>query len=74
MVDWQSMQKDTGRFSDEFEGIVSHPAKQGQIYQIPLAIQREGIPVKFLTGLYYKPEQFPYSFVKFLPPSKEEAK
>ncbi len=54
------------------EVIVSHPAKQGgnAVYQAPLAAQRHGIPAKFLTGLYYKPEQFPYSLVKVLPPSK----
>jgi len=56
-----------------FEVIVSHPARQGVIYQVPLAIQRQGIPVKFLTGLYYKPEQFPYSLVKFLPEYKRDS-
>lgn len=56
-----------------FEVIVSHPAKQGNIYERPLAAQRHGIPVKFLTGLYYKPEQFPYSLVKFLPAYKRDS-
>ncbi len=56
--------------NSDFQVIVSHPARQGCIYQIPLAIQRQGIPVKFLTGLYYKPEQFPYSLVKYLPTGK----
>jgi glycosyltransferase involved in cell wall biosynthesis len=46
---------------------VSHPAKQGSVYQWPLAAQRAGIPVKFLTGLYYQPERFPYSLVRLLP-------
>lgn len=49
-----------------FEVIVSHPAKQGNIYERPLAAQRQGISVKLLTGLYYKPDQFPYSLVKYL--------
>jgi glycosyltransferase involved in cell wall biosynthesis len=56
-----------------FEVIVSHPAKQGTVYQVPLAAQRHGIPVKFLTGLYYKPEQFPYSLVRFLPRDRRAA-
>jgi glycosyltransferase involved in cell wall biosynthesis len=56
--------------NQKFEVIVSHPAKQGNIYERPLAAQRQGIPVTFLTGLYYKPEQFPYSLVKVLPSSR----
>ena len=69
MVDGQSMQKNTGRLSDEFEVIVSHPARQGFVYQIPLSAQRHGIPIRFLTGLYYKPDKLPYSLVKYLPPT-----
>lgn len=56
----------------DFEVIVSHPHRQASIYQIPLAIQAQGIPVKFLTGLYYKPNQFPYALVKYLPSSRRE--
>jgi glycosyltransferase involved in cell wall biosynthesis len=67
------MQKVKERFSQGFEVIVSHPARQGFVYQVPLAIQRQGIPVKLLTGLYYKPDQFPYSMVKYLPCSKRAA-
>jgi glycosyltransferase involved in cell wall biosynthesis len=51
-----------------FEVIVSHPARQGFVYECPLAAQRHGIPVKFLTGLYYKPDKFPYFLARFLPP------
>lgn len=40
---------------------VSHPARQGFVYQLPLAAQAAGLPVRFLTGLYYKPGQWPWS-------------
>jgi glycosyltransferase involved in cell wall biosynthesis len=56
--------------SQDFQVIISHPARQGNIYERPLTAQRHGIPVKLLTGLYYKPEQFPYSLVKYLPSSR----
>lgn len=52
-----------------FSVIISHPHRQQNIYERPLAAYRAGIPVKFLTGLYYRPEQIPYSLVKFLPAS-----
>ena len=51
----------------KFYVIISHPAKQGNIYERPLAAQKAGIPVTFLTGLYYKPDKFPYNLVKYLP-------
>lgn len=57
----------------DFQVIVSHPARQGFVYHVPLAIQRQGIPVKFLTGLYYKANQLPYSLVKYLPFSNKRA-
>lgn len=58
--------------SNEFRVIVSHPARQQSIYQWPMAMQREGVPVKFLTGLYYKSQEFPYSLVNLLPKSKRD--
>lgn len=57
----------------KFTLIVSHPARQQSIYQWPLAAHRRGIPVKFLTGLYYRSEKFPYFLVKFLPQSRRAA-
>lgn len=50
-----------------FRAVVSHPAKQGFLYQVPLALQREHIPVQLLTGIYYKPNEFPYSLTRWLP-------
>jgi glycosyltransferase involved in cell wall biosynthesis len=32
--------------------VVSHPTKQGNIYERPLAAQKAGLPVTFLTGFY----------------------
>jgi len=47
--------------------IYSHPHKQGNIYHWPLAAQEAGLETKFLTGLYYKPDRFPYSLLARLP-------
>jgi alpha-maltose-1-phosphate synthase len=47
--------------------IVSHPAKQGNVYERPRAAERAGMHIRFLTGLYYLPERFPYSLVSLLP-------
>ncbi len=47
--------------------IVSHPAKQGIAYQVAYASQHHQTAVTFLTGMYYKPERFPYRHVSLLP-------
>jgi len=47
--------------------IVSHPARQGNIYYRPRAAEQMGAHVTFLTGLYYRPDRFPYCLVNFLP-------
>jgi glycosyltransferase involved in cell wall biosynthesis len=41
--------------SDPFV-VISHPARQGYVYRVPMATQRAGIDSRFLTGLYYKPD------------------
>ena len=51
--------------------IVSHAAKQGNVYHRPWAAESAGIDVRFLTGLYYKPERVPYSLVQFLPEPRQ---
>lgn len=50
-----------------FRVIVSHPAKQQIVYWWPMAMQEARIPVKFLTGIYYKPHSFPYRLANGLP-------
>src|SRR5260370_37982011 len=52
--------------------VVSHPGKQGNVYQRPRAAEQVGCRVTFLTGLYYFPERFPYSLVRFLRSSLRE--
>jgi glycosyltransferase involved in cell wall biosynthesis len=52
--------------SSSIRVFVSHPGKQGNVYQRPRAAEQAGCTVTFLTGLYYFPERFPYSFVKYL--------
>src|ERR1700722_16350194 len=47
--------------------IVTHPARQGNIYIRPWAAEQAGLDVRFLTGLYYRPDRFPYSVVRWLP-------
>ncbi len=39
--------------------VVSHPGKQGNVYQRPRAAEWAGCDVTFLTGLYYFPERIP---------------
>jgi hypothetical protein len=51
--------------------IVSHPARQINVYR-PRAAEEIGADVLFLTGLYYRPDRFPYSAVRYLPASKKE--
>ena len=50
--------------------MVSHPAKQANVYHRPRAAERAGITVRFLTGLYYRPDKAPYSLVAWLPEGK----
>ena len=47
--------------------LVTHPSKQGTVYERPLAAQKAGLPALFLTGLYYRPGIFPYSLTDWLP-------
>ena len=52
--------------------IVSHPARQANIYYRPRAAEQMGAEVVFLTGLYYRPDRFPYSVIQYLPASRRE--
>jgi len=52
--------------------IVTHPARQGIVYQRPWAAEKAGMDVRFLTGLYYRPERFPYSLVRCLPSQRRQ--
>lgn len=47
--------------------VVSHPARQGFVYQLPLSAQAAGLPVRFLTGLYYKPGRWPWRLASARP-------
>jgi hypothetical protein len=51
--------------------IVSHPARQANIYYRACAAEAMGANVVFLTGLYYRPDRFPYSLVRYLPRAKK---
>ncbi len=57
---------------DSFNVIVSHPAKQAIVYHRPMGAERMGIDVTLLTGIYYKPNRFPYFLARFAPPSKRK--
>src|ERR1700733_2818151 len=52
--------------------IVSHPARQANIYYRPRAAEQMGADVLFLTGLYYRPDRFPYWLVDYLPAARKE--
>jgi glycosyltransferase involved in cell wall biosynthesis len=58
--------------SQPFRVIVSHPARQVNVYYRPRAAEEMGAEVVFLTGLYYRPDRFPYSIVRYLPSAKRE--
>ena len=45
-----------------------HPAKQ-HAYEVAVALQKAGRLQIFVTGIYYKPESFPYSLAARIPPS-----
>ena len=50
--------------------VVSHPARQVNIYYRPRAAELMGADVVFLTGLYYRPDRIPYSLVRYLPAAR----
>jgi glycosyltransferase involved in cell wall biosynthesis len=58
--------------SKNFRVIASHAARQANIYYRPRAAEQVGADVLFLTGLYYRPDRFPYSMVRYLPRAKKE--
>ncbi len=47
--------------------VVAHPGKQHS-FQVALAFQRHGLLKKIITGIYFKPGDFPYTLVGGLPP------
>ncbi len=49
--------------------VVSHPSRQGNMYRVPMAAQACGFRVDFLTGLYYRPDRFPFTLLDTLPDS-----
>jgi glycosyltransferase involved in cell wall biosynthesis len=59
--------------SNNFTVIVSHPARQAVVYHRPMGAERMGISVTFLTGIYYKPERFPYFLARWAPGDKRKA-
>src|SRR5215475_12173795 len=52
--------------------IVSHPARQANIYYRPRAAEQMGAEVVFLTGLYYRPHRFPYSAIQYVPAARRD--
>ena len=56
--------------SAAFRAVVSHPAKQGNMYRVPLGARRSGIPVDFLTGVYYRPDRLPFTLMAGLPAAR----
>jgi glycosyltransferase involved in cell wall biosynthesis len=58
---------------DNFRVIVSHPARQAIVYHRPMGAEQMGIDVTLLTGIYYKPNRFPYSLAKWAPARKRKA-
>jgi glycosyltransferase involved in cell wall biosynthesis len=61
-----------GRLRKDMRVVVSHPARQANVYYRPRAAEQLGAKVAFLTGLYYRPDRFPYSFVRYLPPARRK--
>jgi glycosyltransferase involved in cell wall biosynthesis len=55
-----------------FRAVVSHPAKQGNMYRVPLGARKCGIPVDFLTGVYYRPDRLPFSLMAALPAARRQ--
>ena len=58
--------------SAAFRAVVSHPSKQGNMYRVPLGAKRSGIPVDFLTGVYYRPDRLPFSLLAALPAARRQ--
>ena len=56
----------------QFRLIVTHPQKQGNIYFWPYCAGRMGIDTRFLTGLYYRPDHFPYFLIRLLPAKRKQ--
>jgi glycosyltransferase involved in cell wall biosynthesis len=56
--------------TDSLHVVVSHPARQVNVYYRPRAAELMGADVVFLTGLYYRPDRVPYSLVRFLPAAR----
>jgi glycosyltransferase involved in cell wall biosynthesis len=46
--------------------VVSHPHKQHS-YRVALALHQAALLQRFVTGIYYKPNKWPYSLNKWLP-------
>jgi starch synthase len=46
--------------------VVAHPGKQ-HAYQVVLPLQKAGLLKRFITGIYFKPGDFPYTLVRWLP-------
>ena len=65
-TDQRLTQSDAGS-ARRLQVIVSHPARQANIYYRPRAAEQMGADVVFLTGLYYRPDRLPYSLVRYLP-------
>ena len=51
----------------DFLLIISHPARQGFSFHSVKAALDQGIKTKFLTGLYFDREKFPYSLMGIFP-------
>lgn len=58
--------------SDSLKVIISHPARQAIVYHRPMGAEQMGIDVTFLTGLYYKPDRFPYLLARWAPANKRK--
>ncbi|MEO0263136.1 MAG: glycosyltransferase family 4 protein [candidate division WOR-3 bacterium] len=53
--------------------VVSHPGRQHS-HQLAYALQEGKILLKYFTGLWYKPDKFPYSILKKIPQLEKEFK
>jgi glycosyltransferase involved in cell wall biosynthesis len=51
--------------------VVAHPAKQ-HVYQVVLALERAGLLRQLITGIYFKPNKFPYKMIRWLPVANRE--
>lgn len=46
--------------------VLTHPGRHYHFYQIALAAQEAGMLARFITAIYYKPRNFPYSLLEAL--------